>query len=484
LGAIRARALDDWEHAIPADLAYEAVMDRYAGAAEDRVTGRLIAGDNLRVAKTLLAAIRAGTLDAPDLIYMDPPFFTRAEYRQTLRLRAPDGAVFDVPASAFSDTWSAPDRAGDEDFARYLAMLTARVAAARDLLADTGSLWIHLDHHAAHYAKVLADAIFGGPEYMINEVIWQYKSGGSSKRRFSRKHDTLLFYAKNPKRYKFSPMREQSYNRERKPYRFKGVKEYEDEGGWYTLVNMKDVWALDMVGRTSKERTGYATQKPETLIARVVETCTEPGALCFDLFGGSGTLAAVCSDRGRRWMLCDSSGLAALHAERRMVGKGAAFEVIDGRTDVAGNGASSGAPEWTMNARLEKDPEGGGITLTIEPVSYRLPDGFLSGLRLSDGEDVAALLASVERNDPGQLLAGLCVDTDADGAVFRPCHASYGGGVFSARVAETVGHRVTVRALDVFGNTSTQTIAVTQVPNQRLNQNGRNPNQLQGESGL
>ena len=124
----------------------------------------------------------------------------------------------------------------------------------RDLLSDTGCLWVHLDWHAVHYVKVILDQIFGEKNF-INEIIWTYKSGGANKRNFARKHDTLLFYSKTDN-YIFNPQTEKSYNRGLRPYRFKGVEEYEDETGWYTIVNMKDVWSIDMVGRTSSERTG------------------------------------------------------------------------------------------------------------------------------------------------------------------------------------------------------------------------------------
>ena len=100
----------------------------------------------------------------------------------------------------------------------------------------------------------------------VNEIIWTYKSGGSSKKHFARKHDTILVYSKTDKYYLSLP-KEKSYNRGLKPYRFKGVEEFQDETGWYTMVNMKDVWNIDMVGRTSAERTGYATQKPEALLS-------------------------------------------------------------------------------------------------------------------------------------------------------------------------------------------------------------------------
>ena len=137
--------------------------------------------------------------------------------------------------------------------------------------------------------------------------------------------------------------KEKSYNRDRKPYRFRGVAEYKDEGGWYTLVNMKDVWSIDMVGRTSSERTGYATQKPLELMKRIVLASTEEGDLAGDFFCGSGSLLEAAQMLGRRWIGCDSEEIATSMARRRLRKAGAKFEFMRqepvklqrGRADIA-----------------------------------------------------------------------------------------------------------------------------------------------------
>ena len=161
-------------------------------------------------------------------------------------------------------------------------MLASRLLLMRELLSDDGVLCLHLDWHASHYARVLLDEIFGS-ENFVNEIIWNYKSGGSTNKRFSRKHDNILIYSRT-KKFKFRPQKEKSYNRGFKPYRFKGVEEFQDDIGWYTMVNMKDVWSIDMVGRTSAERTGYATQKPKQLINRIIEAFTDEGDIVADVF--------------------------------------------------------------------------------------------------------------------------------------------------------------------------------------------------------
>lgn len=224
------------------------------------------------------------------MIYMDPPFYSGAKYFS----RKPDGSK----NLAYVDIWN-------NGLCEYLEMLTERIFAAKELLSDDGLIWIHLDYRAVHYVKIIMDEIFG-MENMVNEIVWGYRSGGASGRRFARKHDTILLYSKT-KEYKFNPQKEKSYNRGALPYNFKGVQEYEDENGWYTLVNMRDVWEISMVGRTSGERTGYATQKPEELIRRMVLASTDVGDLCGDFFAGSGTLGAVCMVLERSFVLCDKN---------------------------------------------------------------------------------------------------------------------------------------------------------------------------------
>ena len=118
--------------------------------------------------------------------------------------------------------------------------------------------------------------------------------------------------------YRLHVGKEKSYNRGLKPYRFKGVEEYEDETGWYTLVNEKDVWSIDMVGRTSAERNGYATQKPMALMERIIAASTEPGDLTGDFCCGSGGFVEAAAKNGRRAVGCDQSSLALALTEKRL----------------------------------------------------------------------------------------------------------------------------------------------------------------------
>ena len=253
----------------------------------DQYSGEVYCADNLEIMRSLATSDFKVKFQ---MIYMDPPFYSGAKYFS----RRSDGSK----KLAYSDVWGS-------GLLEYLEMIAKRILIARELLSDDGLIWIHLDYRAVHYVKIIMDEIFG-MENMVNEIVWGYRSGGASGRRFARKHDTILLYSKT-KEYKFNPQKEKSYNRGALPYNFKGVQEYEDENGWYTLVNMRDVWEIPMVGRTSGERTGYATQKPEELIRRMVLASTDVGDLCGDFFAGSGTLGAVCMGLGRSFVLCDKN---------------------------------------------------------------------------------------------------------------------------------------------------------------------------------
>ena len=300
--------------------------DENPGAA----VNELCLGDNLEYMSELIAG---GLSGAFRLIYIDPPFFTRSSFNASISVRDSEGASHKVHHLAYDDKF-------DRSLEYYIENMTVRILMMKELLSDDGLMWIHLDWHSSHYIKMVLDELMGEKNF-VNEIIWQYKSGGSGKRHFARKHDTILVYSKTS-RYHISVPKEKSYNRDRKPYRFRGVAEYKDEGGWYTLVNMKDVWSIDMVGRTSSERTGYATQKPLELLKRIVEASTEEGDLVGDFFCGSGSLPEAAHLLGRRWMACDSEEMAAAMARRRLKRSGAGFrfkrldEAVDrsGRADI------------------------------------------------------------------------------------------------------------------------------------------------------
>ena len=293
------------------------------------MANQLYFGDNLDVLRNSIPD------ESVDLIYLDPPFNSKANYN--VLFKEVKGTPSAAQIEAFTDFWHWDDTAartyqelltsgdapvallellqGFENFLRnsnmmaYLVMMSPRLVELHRVLKPTGSLYLHCDPTASHYLKLLLDAVFGKKNFQ-NEIIWAYKSGGASKRRFARKHDVIFFYTKHNKKYLFNTQKEKSYNRDLKPYNFEGVEEYQDEVGWYTKVNMKDVWNIDMVGRTSKERLGYPTQKPQSLLERILKASTNEGDVVLDPFCGCGTTIAAAQSLNRRWIGVDITYLA------------------------------------------------------------------------------------------------------------------------------------------------------------------------------
>ena len=313
-------------------------IDRFSNGA-----GRIALGDNLEYMKHLLFNENMG--GCIQLVYIDPPFFAREKFMSSIRLQSDRlGTSPVIKIGAYDDN-------SGGSLQEYLQELCLRMMMIRELLTDTGLIWLHLDRRVTHYAKVLMDMVFGS-DCFINEVIWTYKSGGAGKKCFARKHDNLLVYSKSA-RYKFNVLKEKSYNRDFKPYRFKGVEEFEDELGWYTMVNMKDVWQIDMVGRTSSERQGYATQKPEKLMERIISSCSDAGDLCADFYGGSGAFAAACDRMGRNWISCDNNGSAVTTQISRMSSCDGGFIVLSADDWPQGTAVMNGDAIESYAAPLE-----------------------------------------------------------------------------------------------------------------------------------
>lgn len=280
------------KHPYKGTVYYPAQLRERYGTETDGWINKLFWGDNLQVMSHLLREYRGQV----DLIYIDPPFDSKADYKRKIKLK---GSTVSNDSSSFEEKQYGDIWTNDQ----YLQFMYERLTLCRELLSDTGSIYLHCDWHKSHHLRMLMDEVFG-PDNFVNEIIWKYSSGGTSSDYFARKHDTLLLVRKSSE-YTFNAQLEKSYNRGLKPYRFKGVAEYKDDIGWHTLVKMKDVWDIDMIGRTSAERQDYPTQKPEALLNRIVEVSSNPGDLVFDCFMGSGTTQAVAMKLGRRFIGAD-----------------------------------------------------------------------------------------------------------------------------------------------------------------------------------
>lgn len=294
------KAINDSELVISKTIKYSSVI-----FGNEIYENYLYLTDNLHCINDL---IKKGYSSRIDLIYIDPPFFTNTSFDKKIKINSNDEQIV-LKRRDFTDSY----KNGLEE---YIYDIALRLNLMRELLSDTGSIYVHVDNRVSHYIRIVLDEVFGEKNF-INEIIWVYKSGGASNRRFSRKHDNIYLYCKTDK-YVFNQLKEKSYNRDFKPYKFKNVTEYKDDFGWYTLVNAKDVWNINMVGRTSKERVNYSTQKPLELIKKAILASTNDNAIVADFYLGSGTTAVAASELNRKWIGCDQNPISIIYTERRL----------------------------------------------------------------------------------------------------------------------------------------------------------------------
>ena len=190
------------------------------------------------------------------------------------------------------------------------------------VLGPTGTLYFHIDYREAHYCKVLLDGIFGRASF-LNEVIWAYDYGARSRRRWPPKHDTILVYVKDPRRYTFN-----YGDLDRIPYLAPGLVGPEKAARGKTPT---DTWFHTIVSPTGRERTGYPTQKPLGILTRIIRASSNPGDHVLDFFAGSGTTGDAAARLGRRFTLVDDNPEAIAVMRRRLAPHAPAFLDIDGR---------------------------------------------------------------------------------------------------------------------------------------------------------
>jgi len=263
----------------------------------------LIEGD----AAAALARLPAGAFD---MAYVDPPFNTgRPQHHERLRVVRDEHGE---RGGFGGHRYRAESLGGlrfDDAFTDYLGFLMPRLAEVRRVLADHGTLYVHLDPRESHYAKVALDGLFGR-DCFLNEIVWAYDYGGRPRRRWPPKHDTILVYVKDPERYHFDDAEV-----DREPYMAPGLvtPEKRERG-----KRPSDTWWHTIVPTNGAERTGYPTQKPLGIVRRMVAASSRPGGWCLDCFAGSGTLGAAARALGRRFVLVDESPDAIAVAARRL----------------------------------------------------------------------------------------------------------------------------------------------------------------------
>ena len=256
------------------------------------MNNKIYFGDNLSILKKIPAL-------SIDLIYIDPPFNTgRQQIRKQIKtIRSKKGDRIGFQGNRYA-TIEIGSQGYQDSFEDYLTFLEPRLKQAHRLLTPTGSLYFHIDYREVHYCKILLDRIFGR-ECFLNEIIWAYDYGARTRKKWPPKHDTILWYAKDPHNYVFN------YEEiERIPYMAPGLvgEEKARRGKLPT-----DTWWHTIVGTNSREKTGYPTQKPLGVIRRIIQASSRPGDTVLDFFAGSGTTGAACLELGRNFILIDNN---------------------------------------------------------------------------------------------------------------------------------------------------------------------------------
>jgi len=290
---------------------------------------RLIWGDNLLIMGSLLKEF-AGKIN---LIYIDPPFATGDDF--SFEVQIGDQEITKEPSAlevkAYRDTWG-------KGMQSYLQMMYDRLVLMKELLADNGSIYVHLDYRVVHYIKLVMDEIFG-KENLRNEIVWWYKRWTAASGNFQRMHDTILFYSKTGN-YKFNQLFQPLATSTQAVHGdTRRINVFDENGRMITQrtneptkgVQMHDVWEIPFVVEHSQEQTGYDTQKPVELVGRIIDASTNEGDLVADFFVGSGTTLAAAeglrvkkegnrsvyyNDKPRRWIGCDL-GRFAIHTARK-----------------------------------------------------------------------------------------------------------------------------------------------------------------------
>lgn len=333
-------------------------VSTFGKPADDEWRNMLIFGDNLQAMKTLVRMKEQGTLTNADgsqgvkLVYIDPPFATKQEFRGTQDQKAYQDKIVG---------------------AQFIEFLRKRLILLREILADNGSIYVHLDTKKSHYIKAVLDEVFSETNFR-NEIVWRRQSAHNDSKKCGSIHDTLFFYTKSPqwiwnevltlpspdyleqffdqvepgtdRRYARGDLSAGGLSGGGYDYEFKGIKHnwrvpkttmerYEREGRlhWpkegvprlkryldeFEGVSLQDVWNdIRVIHNMSQERTTYPTQKPETLLERIVRASSNPGDIVLDAFAGSGTALAVAEKLGRRWIGIDCGKLAIYTIQKRL----------------------------------------------------------------------------------------------------------------------------------------------------------------------
>jgi len=290
---------------------------------------RMIYGDNIFVIQALLSGDSKTGLPSMrrqiDLIYIDPPFDSKADYRTKIHLSSADIEQQPrvIEQFAYSDTWK-------HGTISYLEMLVPRLVLMRELLTDTGSFCVHIDWHMGHYVKIIMDDIFR-KENFINEIVWWYKNKFqfSFSKHLPTETEIIFWYSKNKDKHKINHQkipveRERKQNKVTWDPDTRKMVTVKDENGNVVYYESKEkmigtCWEIPRINSMAKERLNFDTQKPEKLLERVIKIATDEGDLVADFFAGSGTTGAVAEKLGRKWIMSEIGKPAFMIMRKRLV---------------------------------------------------------------------------------------------------------------------------------------------------------------------
>jgi len=290
---------------------YPAQLKESFGEPVNDWMNKLYWGDNLQVLSHLLKDYRGKI----QLIYIDPPFDSKADYKKKVELRGKEikNDYNSFEEKQYTDIWT-----NDE----YLQFMYERLILMRELLSASGSIYLHCDWHKSHYLRSLMDEIFGADNFR-NEIVWGYRTGGVSMKTFARKHDNLLFYTR-ASGYLFNTQYYRSYQEKKYNYNEKYPELWDEEKQkWYHEAVCRDVWEdINVLGTETdgSERTAYPTQKPEALVERIIKASSNLGDLVLDCFMGCGTTQAVAMKLGRKFIGADINLGAVETTVKRLLG--------------------------------------------------------------------------------------------------------------------------------------------------------------------
>ena len=351
-----------------------------------------------------------------DLVYIDPPFASGADYAKKIYIRK-NPKVSEAIKEAESELDNSELKTFEEtmygdiwDKERYLNWMYENLCAIKAVMSDNASIYVHLDWHIGHYVKILMDEIFG-EENFRNEIIWHYTnkmSGTTSPHDFVCEHDTIFRYSKNKDKYLYNIITEEREEAVKQSKRIKidgkNMRARDENGNIIyelsTDKKVKDVWQIPYIASTDSQRVDYATQKPEALLERIIRASSDEGMTVADFFGGSGVTAAVANRLGRKFIHCDININSIQTARDRLKGAGAEFEMREVKDGVSlyRNPAQTMTKLMSLIPGLGKDNNlssvwAGSITdPQIGHIPVYLPNLLDSSSRVLSLPDVAAIV--------------------------------------------------------------------------------------------